>query len=64
MIRESGVNAGQRVLVSCEGKSSLVVYESADFDSAVEAVVEGCFYSNGQVKTLKKEQTNNLIHNF
>lgn len=50
LFRESSVSASQRVLVSCEAKSSLVVYESADFDSAIEAVIEGCFYSNGQVR--------------
>lgn len=48
-ISNSFVNPHTRTLLSLEGKGSLVVYESADIDSAVEAVVDGCFYSNGQV---------------
>lgn len=49
LVKQASVSPSKRVLVSTEGKSSLVVYESADIDSAIEAVVEGCFYSNGQV---------------
>jgi acyl-CoA reductase-like NAD-dependent aldehyde dehydrogenase len=43
----------KRVLTSLEGKSSLVIYDSADFDSAIETIVDGCFYSNGQVGKIK-----------
>jgi aldehyde dehydrogenase (NAD+) len=31
------------------GKSSMVIYDSADIDSACESVVDGFLYSNGQV---------------
>lgn len=47
-ISSSFVNPSTRTLLSLEGKSSLVIYESADIDSAVESVCDGCFYSNGQ----------------
>jgi len=41
--------SNKKTLLSLEGKSSMVVYESADTDSAVECAVDGCFYANGQV---------------
>lgn len=49
LIPQSAVYPHKQVVVSLEGKSSLVVYESADLDSAIETIVDGCFYSNGQV---------------
>ncbi len=54
MIQQSSVYPNKRVLLSLEGKSSIVVYDSADLDSAVETVVDGCFYSNGQVSLKSK----------
>lgn len=48
LIMQNSINPWSRVLLSVEGKSSMIVYESADLDSAVETSVDGCFYSNGQ----------------
>ena len=41
--------ANKRTLLSLDGKSSMVVYDSAELDSAVECAVDGCFYANDQV---------------
>ena len=27
----------------------MIIYDSADIDSAIETTVDGCFYANGQV---------------
>ena len=52
ILPHSAVHPQKQTLLSVEGKSSLVVYESADVDSAVESVIDGCLYSNGQVKQI------------
>jgi acyl-CoA reductase-like NAD-dependent aldehyde dehydrogenase len=44
--------ANKRFYSSLEGKASIAIYEWADVESAIETVVSGCFYSNGQVKNL------------
>jgi aldehyde dehydrogenase (NAD+) len=36
------------VVSTLEGKTSMLIYDSADIESAVETIVDGCFYSNGQ----------------
>jgi acyl-CoA reductase-like NAD-dependent aldehyde dehydrogenase len=41
--------ANKRFYLSLEGKASLAIYEWADVESAIETIVYGCFYSNGQV---------------
>ena len=48
LVKHSSMNPWSRVLLSVEGKSAMIVYESADLDSAVEISVDGCLYSNGQ----------------
>lgn len=52
IISQSFINPNKRNLLSLEGKSSLVIYEAADIDSAIEAIVDGCFYANGQVSSI------------
>ncbi len=52
MIKTAAVDVNKRCLLSLNGKSVLVVYDNADRDSAVEAIVDGCFYANGQVFAL------------
>jgi len=47
-IINSFVNPNIRTLLGLEGKGLVVVYESADVDSVVESVIDGCFYSNGE----------------
>ncbi|CAF0965081.1 unnamed protein product [Brachionus calyciflorus] len=42
------VSPKTRTLFSLEGKTSMVIYDSADLDSAVETIVDGSLYSNGQ----------------
>jgi aldehyde dehydrogenase (NAD+) len=44
---DSFVKPNIRTLLSLEGKAALCIYEDSDVDSAVEAVVDGCFYANG-----------------
>ena len=52
IISQSFINPNKRNLLSLEGKSSLIIYEAADIDSAIEAIVDGCFYANGQVSSI------------
>ncbi len=47
LISDSFVKPSTRTLLSLEGKAALCIYEDSDVDSAVEAVVDGCFYANG-----------------
>jgi acyl-CoA reductase-like NAD-dependent aldehyde dehydrogenase len=49
VIKQSAHLPNKKCLFTLNGKSSLVIYDSADFDSAIESVVDGCFYANGQV---------------
>lgn len=49
IIAQSCIHPSKKTLFSLEGKSSMVIYDSADIDSACESVVDGVFYSNGQV---------------
>ena len=50
IIANSFSQPNKRILLNLEGKSSLVIYDSADLESAVESVVDGFLYSNRQVK--------------
>lgn len=38
------------VLIFHTGKSPVIVYESADLDSAVESVVDAIWFNQGQVR--------------
>ena len=49
IIKQSAHLPNKRCLFNLNGKSSLVIYDTADFDSAVECVLDGCLYANGQV---------------
>lgn len=49
ILKKSYQLANRKTLLSLNGKSSLIIYDSADIDSAIESVVDGCFYANGQV---------------
>ena len=51
ILSQAFVHPSKRTLLSVDGKSSMVIYESADIDSSIECVVDGCFYSNGQVNS-------------
>ena len=50
IVSQSCMHPEKKILFNLEGKSSMVIYDSADFDSACESVVDGFLYSNGQVK--------------
>ena len=49
IVSQAFVNPNKRTLLSLNGKSSMIIYDSADIDSAIETTVDGCFYANGQV---------------
>jgi len=49
IIAQSFIHPNKKTLFSLEGKSSMVIYDSADIDSACESVIDGLLYSNGQV---------------
>jgi hypothetical protein len=49
VIKAAAVDVNKTCLLSLSGKSTLVIYDTADSDSAIEAIVDGCLYANGQV---------------
>jgi acyl-CoA reductase-like NAD-dependent aldehyde dehydrogenase len=49
VIKQSAHLPNKKCLFTLNGKSSLVIYDSADFDSAIESVVDGCYYANVQL---------------
>ncbi|MDH3222642.1 MAG: aldehyde dehydrogenase family protein [Gemmatimonadota bacterium] len=48
-IRRATAGSGKRLTLELGGKSPAVVFETADLDAAVEGVVDGIWYNQGQV---------------
>lgn len=48
-IREQTAGSGKKLSLELGGKSPMVVFESADLDAAVEGVVDGIWFNQGQV---------------
>ncbi len=49
LIREATAGSGKALTLELGGKSPLIVFEDADLDSAVEGVVDGIWFNQGQV---------------
>lgn len=49
IIREATAGSGKGLTLELGGKSPNIVFENADLDSAVEGVVDGIWYNQGQV---------------
>jgi len=44
---------GKKLSLELGGKSPVIIFETADLDSAVEGVVDAIFFNQGQVSKLK-----------
>lgn len=49
MLREQTAGTGKKLTLELGGKSPVVVFESADLDSAVEGIVDAIWFNQGQV---------------
>lgn len=48
-LRRQIAGTGRKITLELGGKSPVVVYDSADMDAAVEGLVNGVFFNQGQV---------------
>ncbi|RWP35538.1 aldehyde dehydrogenase family protein [Mesorhizobium sp.] len=49
IIRKATAGSGKKISLELGGKSAFVVFEDADLDSAVEGLVDGIWFNQGQV---------------
>ena len=49
ILRQAVAGTGKKISLELGGKSPVIVYESADLDSAVESVVDAIWFNQGQV---------------
>jgi aldehyde dehydrogenase (NAD+) len=49
LIRRATAGSGKRLSLELGGKSPFIVFDDADLDSAVEGVIDGIFFNQGQV---------------
>ncbi len=49
LIREATAGSGKKLSLELGGKSAFLVFEDADLDSAVEGLVDGIWFNQGQV---------------
>eukprot|EP00095_Tigriopus_kingsejongensis_P010019 snap_masked-scaffold1048_size67263-processed-gene-0.19 protein:Tk10019 transcript:snap_masked-scaffold1048_size67263-processed-gene-0.19-mRNA-1 annotation:"hypothetical protein CAPTEDRAFT_177352" len=49
VLRQAIAGTGKKISLELGGKSPVIVYESADLDSAVESVVDAIWFNQGQV---------------
>ena len=50
LLRRSTAGTGKKLSLELGGKSPVIVFESADLDSAVEGIVDAIWFNQGQVK--------------
>merc|ERR1719244_1299738 len=49
ILRQAVAGTGKKISLELGGKSPVIVYESADLDSAIESVVDAIWFNQGQV---------------
>ena len=49
VLRRATAGTGKKISLELGGKSPVIVYDSADLDSAVESVVDAIWFNQGQV---------------
>ncbi|TGV63662.1 aldehyde dehydrogenase family protein, partial [Mesorhizobium sp. M00.F.Ca.ET.158.01.1.1] len=49
IIRKATAGSGKKLSLELGGKSAFIVFEDADLDSAVEGLVDGIWFNQGQV---------------
>ena len=50
VLRRATAGTGKKLSLELGGKSPVIVFESADMDSAVEGVVDAIWFNQGQVR--------------
>lgn len=50
-LRKETAGTGKKLTLELGGKGPIVVFDSADLDAAVEGVISGTFFNQGQVGT-------------
>ena len=50
MLRQQTAGTGKKLTLELGGKSPVLVFESADLDSAVEGIVDAIWFNQGQVR--------------
>ena len=60
MLRRLTAGSGKKLSLELGGKSPVVVFDSADLDSAVEGIVDAIWFNQGQVSYFKLQFL--LIH--
>lgn len=49
ILRRATAGSGKKLSLELGGKSAVIVFESADLDSAVEGIVDAIYVNQGQV---------------
>jgi len=49
ILRKATAGTGKKLSLELGGKSPMVVFDSADLDSAVEGVIDAVYFNQGQV---------------
>ena len=49
ILRKATAGSGKKLSLELGGKSPMVVFDSADLDSAVEGVIDAVYFNQGQV---------------
>ena len=49
ILRKATAGTGEKLSLELGGKSPMVVFDSADLDSAVEGVIDAVYFNQGQV---------------
>ena len=62
VLRRATAGTGKKLSLELGGKSPVIVFESADMDSAVEGVVDAIWFNQGQVREECLHEFDNGYH--
>lgn len=63
ILRRATAGTGKKLSLELGGKSPVIVFDSADLDSAVEGVVDAIWFNQGQVsESISKSTLESLIY--
>ena len=64
VLRQATAGTGKKISLELGGKSPVVVFDSADLDSAVESVVDAIRFNQVQINISLLHQIPNLVKTF
>ena len=64
VLRQATAGTGKKISLELGGKSPVVVFDSADLDSAVESVVDAIWFNQVQINISLLHQIPNLVKTF